>query len=79
VIVAYPGDGGAVHTLGLIAERATEMIRRDPGDFVSGGVEVPDARYLGPIAHDERGLVQRVEVRELLPAHVRDALFRQSA
>jgi chemotaxis-related protein WspB len=79
VIVAYPGDGGDVHTLGLIAERATEMIRRDPGDFVPCGVEVPDAGYLGPVARDERGLIQRVDVRELLPLDVRDTLFRPSA
>jgi chemotaxis-related protein WspB len=77
VIVAYPADGGEARPLGIIAERATETIRREPGDFVASGVEVQDASYLGPIAHDERGLIQRVEVRELLPLHVRDVLFRQ--
>lgn len=77
VIVTYPADTGELRTLGLIAERATETIRREPGDFVPAGVEVPDAGYLGPITRDERGLIQRVEVRELLPLDVRDTLFQQ--
>lgn len=79
VIVTYPSDAGETRVLGLVAERATETIRREPNDFVPCGVEVQETDYLGPIAHDERGLIQRVEVRELLPLHVRDTLFRQVA
>ncbi len=41
--------------LGLVAENATEMLRRDPADFT-------------PFAASPRGLVQRVELESLLPA-----------
>lgn len=79
VIVTYAAGAGEPVTLGLVAERATETIRREPEDFVPSGVEVQDARYLGPIARDERGLIQRIDVRDLLPPHVHEQLFRQPA
>ena len=65
--------------LGLIAEKATETMRRDPADFVSAGVTIDAAPYLGPVTADAHGLIQRIEVRQLLPASVRDLLFNESA
>jgi chemotaxis-related protein WspB len=74
VLVHYFDDSGASHPLGLIAERATETLHRDPADFTASGVSLP---HLGPVATDARGLVQRIELHQLLPAPVRDLLFRQ--
>jgi chemotaxis-related protein WspB len=75
VLVHYPDRTGAPRLLGLIAERATETIRRDPGDFVASGVTGRDTPYLGPVATDSRGLLQWVDAGALLPAPVRDVLF----
>jgi chemotaxis-related protein WspB len=44
--------------IGLIAENATETLRRDPSDFA-------------PFAAGLRGLVQRADVENLLPAPLR--------
>jgi chemotaxis-related protein WspB len=77
VVVRYP-DGGD-HLLGLIAERASETLRREPSDFSDSGVTSEAAPYLGPVTRDGRGLVQRVEVERLLPAAVRERLFRPEA
>lgn len=79
VLVRYPGEGGAPRLLGLIAERATETLRRDPADFVAHGVTSTAAPYLGPMATDARGLIQRIEVSQLLPATLRESLFREPA
>ena len=76
VVVHYPDEGGASRLLGLVAERATETVRRDPGDFAASGVDVQTARALGPLAIDSRGFIQRAEMQNLLPASVRDLLFR---
>jgi chemotaxis-related protein WspB len=76
VLVNYPDDRGTSHLLGLIAERAMETSRRDPSDFVASGVTVP---YRGSVATDTRGLTQWIEVKQLLPAAVRDLLFQQPA
>ena len=63
--------------LGLMAEHATETVRRDPADFVPSGVANGAAPYLGPMATDARGLMQWIEMDTLLPASVKDALFSQ--
>jgi chemotaxis-related protein WspB len=79
ILVRYQEPGGEVHLLGLLAEQATEMIRRQPEEFAETGVAVDSAPYLGPVTTDVRGLIQRVEIDRLLPAEVRDQLFRQPA
>ncbi len=78
LLVHYPDATGTKRLLGLIAEKATETLRRDPGDFVAAGVKSDGAPYLGPVASDARGLIQWIEVDKLLPASVRDVLFTQT-
>jgi len=77
VLVHYPDSEGHTRLLGLIAERATQTVRREETDFVASGVTSDGASYLGPVAPDARGLLQWLEPRTLLPASVRDLLFRQ--
>lgn len=77
IIVLHPGADGTLHLLGLIAEKATEIVHRDPADFANSGVVNGDAPYLGPVATDPNGLVQRIEVTRLLSAAVREVLFKQ--
>jgi chemotaxis-related protein WspB len=77
IIVRYPDGDGTQHRLGLIAEKATETVRRDPADFTDSGVSNNGAPYLGRVASDANGLVQWIEVDKLLPAAVRDVLFKQ--
>jgi chemotaxis-related protein WspB len=65
--------------LGLRLEYATETLRADPAAFVDGGIDPAPARYLGPVLHDARGLVQWVRVGALLPDAVHDLLFPDPA
>jgi chemotaxis-related protein WspB len=74
VIVHYPtgrragqDDGeGETRLLGLIAEKATETIRRDALAFVDSGLVNDRTPYLGSVAPDARGMVQRVDIARLL-------------
>ncbi len=75
VMVHYPDGRGKTHLLGLIAEKVTETVRREPADFVASGVTTDRAPYLGPVATDARGVLQWIDVEWLLPASVRDVLF----
>jgi len=77
IIVRHPDRDGTQHLLGLIAEKATQTLRRDPADFADSGVSNGDAPYLGPVATDSGGLVQWIEVTKLLPASVCEVLFKQ--
>src|SRR6266536_1606807 len=39
IIVNLPDAGGTFHLVGLVAEHATEMLRKEPSDFVESGVK----------------------------------------
>ena len=75
VMVHYRPTDGESRLLGLVAEGVSELLTRAPAEFEPSTVEAGRARYLGPITRDARGLVQRVEVAELLTAELRAALF----
>jgi chemotaxis-related protein WspB len=75
IMVGYPVDDDT-HPLGLIAENASETLVRDPAEFVQSGVRSDGAPSLGPIVSDSRGIVQWVQIDQLLPDVVRDLLFK---
>jgi len=66
------------HLLGLIAEHATEMTRREAGSFADSGLASDTAPYLGPVTEDGGRLVRRIEVKKLLPPDVSRVLFRRA-
>jgi chemotaxis-related protein WspB len=68
----------AEHLLGLIAEHATEMMRRETGDFADSGIANDAAPYLGPVTHDGGRLIRWIEVQKLLPSAVSSVLFRRA-
>ncbi|MFC3108490.1 chemotaxis protein CheW [Undibacterium arcticum] len=75
VLVHYPTPGKDHHLLGIIVEKATETLRRNPEDFTAYGVNNDGARYLGPVLDDPRGLIQWIKVGDLLPEPVQALLF----
>lgn len=78
-LVRYRPDPGAEsRLLGLILEQATETVHYDPAAFQPYGMDNAGARYLGPVLSDAHGMVQAVNVGDLLPAPVRALLFPQA-
>jgi chemotaxis-related protein WspB len=75
IVVGYPDEKGRQHPLGLIAERATEIIRRDTAQFVEPGLNVGSPPYLGPVLMDGQGVIQWVHEGRLLPDKMRDLIF----
>jgi chemotaxis-related protein WspB len=75
IIVNYPDARGTCHLLGLVAERATELLRKDAGELRDAGLQIGQAPYLGPIFMDSRGAVQCLDERRLLSEPVCDLLF----
>jgi chemotaxis-related protein WspB len=66
------------HLLGLIAEHATETMRREPESFADSGLASDAAPYLGPVTQDGGRWIQWIEVQKLLPAAVSSVLFRRA-
>ena len=64
--------------LGLIAENATEVLRKDAKEFVDSGITMRGAPYLGPVLMDPKGAIQWVHEEKLLSAPVRELFFAES-
>lgn len=63
--------------LGLIVERATQTRRIEREHFADSGIATPHARWLGPVASDESGLIQWIDVQQMLDDDVKALLFPQ--
>jgi chemotaxis-related protein WspB len=79
IVVINHADTDTPGLLGLLAEGATDTIRRDEEDFLPPGLTTDAAPYLGPIANTAEGPVQQIHIRHLLPGHIRNLLFVNSS
>lgn len=79
IVVNIPGADGQMQWLGLIAEQATGLLRREPHEFLSTGIAVGDAPYLGPVVLDDKGVVQLLRAEELFTGNLRQLLASPAA
>jgi chemotaxis-related protein WspB len=79
ILVNYYAESGQTHLLGVLAEQATETLRRNEEDFTGAGVTAAGASFLGAVTTDSAGIVQRIEIGNLLSESVRGQLFRERA
>lgn len=77
VMVRY-AVGGQSRLIALIAERATETMRRDPADFIDPGLKAASPPDVWPVALDPAGPVYLVDACRLLPESITSALFQQA-
>jgi chemotaxis-related protein WspB len=75
ILINYRQRSGEAQLLGLLAEHATETLRRPEKDFKDSGLAVPGAPYLGPVLIDASGIVQRIEIRKLLSEAICSHLY----
>ena len=75
VLINYRQGPGEKQLIGLLAEHATETLRRPEEAFQYSGVAVAGAPYLGPVLTDASGIIQRIEISELLSESVCSHLF----
>jgi len=75
ILFNYLEDSGTKNLIGLLAENVTETVEVTESDFVASGVAAIDAPYLGSVATDKSGIIQRIELRRLLPESLRKQLF----
>jgi chemotaxis-related protein WspB len=79
VLVRVPVVDDRARIVGMIAERATRTVRWELSDFALPGLRRNGAPSLGSVATDAHGLVHWFDARTLLPASVRDLLFKSVA
>lgn len=78
IVVNYPDETGKNHLLGLIAEHATQTIRRESRDLVEPGLKLGGAPYLGPVLTDGSGVIQLIREQHLLPRHIREIVLAEN-
>jgi len=79
IVIHYDHPSGGNHLLGLVAERATELLRTEARQFVPTGMKRTDAPWLGPVLMDGKGPILWLHHQGLLPDPVYRQLFSQTA
>lgn len=74
LVVDYAAPGGGNHLLGLLAAQVRGI--QDVSESRLGDSGVTAAPFLGQVASDGEGIVQLVELDELLTSDVRALLFQ---
>lgn len=77
-LVQYPTQSSGSRMLGILLEKATGLLRRNDDEFEAAPIQ-SGALYAGRVATDEEGIVQRIELRELVPDEVWSALDGETA
>ncbi len=73
ILVAYPLASGQTRELGLLAEHVLGVQELDPATLCQPGVAA--APFLGPVASAPAGMLQLVQVQQLLGAELCALLF----
>jgi chemotaxis-related protein WspB len=77
VLINYCDQSGKTHLLGILAERATETMHRLEREFIDPGIATAQAPYLKGVLSDADGIIQRIEIQNLVAETVGGNLFRE--
>jgi chemotaxis-related protein WspB len=75
ILTIYLSESCKKQLIGYLAEQVMETIQRPKSDFVDSGVAASESPYLGSVAIENTGIIQRVEIGRLLPQSLREQLF----
>ncbi|MHC5544946.1 chemotaxis protein CheW [Singulisphaera rosea] len=75
ILVQSPVAGGAPFLLGLMAERVDDLKSVSGKRAMFPAMPLSGAPYLGPIIQADETLVQLIDVEQVLPEALREALF----
>ncbi len=74
ILVDYLPAGGQPKILGFIAEKATEVVKLKENEFTPNMIHSDSAPFLGAIANDSEGMLQKIHIDSLINLKVRDYL-----
>jgi chemotaxis-related protein WspB len=78
VVLNCDSPNGGSHLVGLIAEHATGMLRKDLHDFKPSGIQLASAPFLGLVLMDSHGVIQLIREEYLVPESVRQMLLPET-
>jgi chemotaxis-related protein WspB len=77
LLIRYGSGSTTRRYIGLLVEKLTNTVRAEQSDF-RPSIEVPVARYLGPVVPIDEGWAQRIELEYLLNSELRAELFPEA-
>ncbi len=66
---------GKAYRIGWLLDGVTETVRVDDDEFKSDPVNLKDTPYLGDVATDDKGIMQRIKLQNVLPEEAYEILF----
>jgi chemotaxis-related protein WspB len=79
IIVEFPDAQGVPRLVGVIAEQATDLVRREVADLPDRAEAANSTPILGAVELDRDGVIQRIRAEKLIPENIREALFSEAA
>ncbi len=65
ILVDFQNEDGTGYIVGFMAERVTETVRRSKEEFVSSGIQLNGAPFLGGIVMENDHMVQLIDLDRL--------------
>ncbi len=75
IVVEVVESDSVKRMIGLMVEKATEIVKVEEGSFMDAGIYGNDLPYLGPVMADSTGLVSRIQPNEIFSQIDSEILF----
>ena len=66
LIIAVTETNSTDKMVGLMVEKATEIVKVEEDSFMDAGIYKKDLPYVGPVISDSSGLISRIYISEIL-------------
>lgn len=76
IMINYVDAKKQTHIVGITAEKVTETININKNDFHASGITLEETRFLGEIAKTKQGVIQYIEIKNILPRKIQLMLFQ---
>jgi chemotaxis-related protein WspB len=77
ILTPYAGRNNQQRVIGILAETVTNTVEREEADFCQDKAAVPGTSYLGKLAVNGAGFIQRVVAAQLAPNELEQILFAE--
>jgi len=78
LLIQHTDSDGKQRPLGLIAECVTQTLRKEPAEFVSPGVSLKSAPYLGPVLMHDPEPIQWLRTEHLVSEPIQKLLCSEA-
>jgi len=79
ILTRLVSPSGKQCLIGCLAEQVMETVQLTDTDFVNSGLSTAASAYLGKVANDKRGIIQQIDLHQLLPHDIQKNILCELA